>query len=47
MEPIYTVLIIIIVIWVGIFGYMFHLDREVKKISEKLDSFKTKKSDNK
>jgi CcmD family protein len=36
MEPIYVVLIIILIIWIGIFGYMIYLDKEVKKVSEKL-----------
>ena len=36
MEPIYLVLVIILVIWLGIFGYMFYLDKEVKQLSEKL-----------
>jgi len=35
MEPIYIVLIIILIIWVGIFGYMLHLDKEIKQIAEK------------
>jgi CcmD family protein len=36
MEPIYVVLIIILIIWLGIFGYMFHIDREVTKLSNKI-----------
>ena len=36
MEPIYVVLVIILVIWIGIFSYMFYLDKEVKRLSEKL-----------
>ena len=36
MEPIYVVLIIILIIWVGIFGYMFYIDKEVGKLSKKV-----------
>ena len=36
MEPIYIVLIIVLIIWFGIFGYMFYLEREIKKLSEKI-----------
>ena len=39
MEPIYLVMIIILVIWTGIFSYMLHLDKEVKKISQKIKKF--------
>jgi CcmD family protein len=37
MEPIYVVLIIIIIIWAGIFGYMLHLDKEIKNLRKKFD----------
>ena len=40
MEPIYIVLIIIIVIWTGIFGYLLHLGQQIrilKKTLEKVD----------
>ena len=40
MEPIYTVLIIILIIWGGIFGYMFYLDKEVKKIYSRINKLK-------
>jgi CcmD family protein len=36
MEPIYVVLIIILIIWCGIFGYMLYIDIEVKKLSKKI-----------
>jgi CcmD family protein len=36
MEPIYIVMIIILIIWLGIFGYLFYLDKEVRKLSEKI-----------
>ena len=36
MEPIYVVLTIILIIWIGIFGYMFHIDKEVKSIVDKV-----------
>ncbi|TFG96707.1 MAG: CcmD family protein [Calditrichales bacterium] len=42
MEPIYIVLVIILVIWAGIFGYMLHLDKEVKNLREKLKNIENK-----
>ena len=37
MEPIYTVLIIIVVIWIGVFGYLIHLDKEIKILRKKFN----------
>ena len=45
MEPVYIVLIVIIIVWVGIFGYMLHLDREIKGLKKKLQ--RTEKEGNK
>lgn len=39
MEPIYVVLIIILIIWAGIFGYMFYIDKEVKSLVKKVKKF--------
>ena len=36
MEPIYVVLSIILIIWVGIFGYMFYINKEVKTLMKKV-----------
>ncbi len=36
MEPIYVVLSIILLIWIGIFGYMFYIDKEVKTLVKKV-----------
>ena len=36
MEPIYVVLIIILLIWSGIFGYMLYVDKEVKNLLKKV-----------
>ena len=36
MEPIYVVLSIILLIWIGIFGYMFYIDKEVKTLIKKV-----------
>ena len=36
MEPIYVVLSIILIIWIGIFGYMFYIDKEVKTLVKKV-----------
>ncbi len=44
MEPIYTVLIITLIIWAGIFGYMFYMDREVQRLKNKLENFEKKGS---
>jgi CcmD family protein len=42
MEPIYIVMIIILIIWVGIFGYMWNLDKEIKSLSVKLKKLEEK-----
>ena len=36
MEPIYVVLSIILIIWIGIFGYMFYINKEVKALVKKV-----------
>ena len=36
MEPIYVVLSIILIIWIGIFGYMFYINNEVKTLVKKV-----------
>ena len=36
MEPIYVVLTIILIIWIGIFGYMFYINKEVKTLVKKV-----------
>lgn len=36
MTPIYTVMMIIIIIWIGIFGYMLHIDSQIKKLRKKV-----------
>jgi len=46
MEPIYVVLIIILIIWIGIFGYMFYIDREVTKISKRIKKLETSGNQN-
>jgi len=46
MEPIYIVLVIIVVIWIGIFGYMMHLDKQIKvlkKMVKKIEESGNKK----
>ncbi len=37
MSDIYVVLIICLLIWGGIFFYLLHLDRALKKIKEKIE----------
>ena len=34
MAPLYIVLVVIIFIWSGIFGYMLHLDRQIRSLRE-------------
>ena len=36
MQPLYVVLIVILIIWCGIFGYMLYIDKEVKNLVEKV-----------
>jgi CcmD family protein len=37
MSDIYVVLIVCLLIWGGIFFYLLHLDRSLKKIKQKLE----------
>ncbi|UCF63625.1 MAG: hypothetical protein JSW33_13840 [bacterium] len=37
MADIYVVLIICLLIWGGIFFYLLHLDRVLKKVKQKMD----------
>jgi CcmD family protein len=39
MEPIYIVLVIVLVVWVGIFSYMLHIDKQVKDLKKMLKKF--------
>lgn len=39
MEPIYIVLVIVLVIWMGIFGFMLHLDKQVKVLKKIVEKF--------
>jgi len=36
MDQIYVVLSIILIIWIGIFGYMFYINKEVKTLMKKV-----------
>jgi len=36
MAPLYIVLIIIIFIWSGIFGYMLHLEKQIRLLRESI-----------
>lgn len=44
MEPLYIVLGIILIIWIGIFGYMMYLDREVKNLNKIVKNLENNKS---
>jgi CcmD family protein len=37
MQPIYVVLIIVLIVWTGVFAYMFYLHREIKKLKGKIE----------
>ena len=45
MEPVYIVLVITVVIWLGIFAYMYHLDKQIDVLKKTVDKFE--KSGNK
>lgn len=34
-NSIYIVMLIVMIIWIGIFGYMWRLDKRIKKIEDK------------
>ena len=34
-QPLYSVLVIVIICWAGIFGYLFRLGRKVSSMEEK------------
>ncbi len=37
MQPVYVVLIINLIIWAGIFGFMFNTDKKISSLSVKLE----------
>ncbi len=37
MQPVYIVLIINLIIWAGIFGFMFNTDKKISALSAKLE----------
>ena len=37
-ENIYIVMIVTLIVWLGIFFYLFYLDRKVKTLSERMES---------
>jgi CcmD family protein len=43
MEPIYVVLIINLIIWAGIFGYIFHINKKVNDLKSKITKFEKDK----
>ena len=42
MDPIYTVLIIVLIVWLGIFIYLFYLHRKISGLSKFIKSIKEK-----
>ena len=38
MDSNYVVLVVTLIVWVGLFFYLFSLDRKVKKLEEKNES---------
>ncbi len=37
MSDIYVVLIVCLIIWGGIFSYLMYIDKQLKKIKQKID----------
>lgn len=35
-NSMYIVMLIVLIIWIGIFGYIWRLDKKVKKLEEKI-----------
>ncbi|HMN24936.1 MAG: CcmD family protein [Ignavibacteriaceae bacterium] len=35
-NAIYVVMIIVLIVWVGIFGYLFSLDKRIKKVEKEM-----------
>jgi CcmD family protein len=40
MEPIYIVLLINLIIWAGIFGYLLKLNHQVRELRKKLNNLR-------
>ena len=39
MQPIYLVMIIVLIVWTGVFGYLFYLHQEMKKLKIKMENY--------
>lgn len=37
MNSIYIVLIIVLIVWLGIFSFLYSLDKKVKKLEERIE----------
>ncbi len=44
MQPIYVVLIINLIIWTGIFSYLFLTDKKIEVLKKKLDQLSDEKN---
>jgi CcmD family protein len=42
-NAIYIVMIIVLIVWAGIFGYMFSLDKRIKKVEKEMIGDKDEK----
>jgi len=42
-NAIYVVMIIVLVVWAGIFSYMFSLDKRIKKVEKEMIGEKNEK----
>jgi CcmD family protein len=42
-NAIYIVMIIVLIVWAGIFGYMFSLDKRIKKVETEMIGDKNEK----
>ncbi|MEO8230825.1 MAG: CcmD family protein [Ignavibacteriota bacterium] len=42
-NAIYVVMIIVLIVWAGIFGYLFSLDKRIKKVEKEMIGEKNEK----
>lgn len=42
-NAIYIVMVIVLIVWIGIFLYLFSLDKRIKKVEKEIDGEKNEK----
>lgn len=42
-NAIYIVMIIVLIVWAGIFSYLFSLDKRIKKVEKEMNGVKNEK----